>query len=37
MGAELGLSTQNLHARGPIGLADLTTVKYLVTGTGQTR
>jgi len=37
MGAEIGISTQKLHARGPIGLADLTTVKYLVTGTGQTR
>ena len=36
-GAEIGISTQKLHARGPIGLADLTTVKYLVTGTGQTR
>ncbi|MSO44781.1 MAG: glutamate-5-semialdehyde dehydrogenase [Thermoleophilia bacterium] len=37
MGAEIGISTQKLHARGPIGLADLTTVKYLVTGTGHTR
>ena len=37
MGAEIGISTQKLHARGPIGLADLTTVKYLVTGTGQIR
>ncbi|MBM3664757.1 MAG: glutamate-5-semialdehyde dehydrogenase [Actinobacteria bacterium] len=37
MGAEIGISTQKLHARGPIGLAQLTTVKYLVTGTGQTR
>ncbi len=37
MGAEIGISTQKLHARGPIGLVDLTTVKYLVTGTGQIR
>ncbi|MBU6364059.1 MAG: glutamate-5-semialdehyde dehydrogenase [Acidobacteria bacterium] len=37
MGAEIGISTQKLHARGPIGLAELTTVKYLVTGTGQIR
>jgi len=37
MGAEIGISTQKLHARGPIGLADLTTVKYLITGTGQIR
>lgn len=37
MGAEIGISTQKLHARGPIGLADLTTVKYLVTGSGHTR
>ena len=37
MGAEIGISTQKLHARGPIGLADLTTVKYLVTGSGHIR
>ena len=37
MGAEIGISTQKLHARGPIGLEQLTTVKYLITGTGQIR
>ena len=37
MGAEIGIATQKLHARGPIGLSDLTTVKYLVNGTGQIR
>jgi len=37
MGAEIGNSTQKLHARGPIGLAELTTVKYLITGSGQIR
>jgi glutamate-5-semialdehyde dehydrogenase len=37
MGAEIGISTQKLHARGPIGLSHLTTVKYLITGTGQIR
>ena len=36
-GAEIGISTQKLHARGPMGLFELTTVKYLVYGTGQTR
>ncbi len=36
-GAEIGISTQKLHARGPMGLRELTTVKYVVTGDGQTR
>lgn len=35
-GAEIGISTQKLHARGPMGLPELTTTSYLVTGTGQT-
>ena len=34
-GAEIGISTQKLHARGPMGLRELTTYKYLVFGTGQ--
>jgi len=37
MGAEIGNSTQKLHARGPIGLRELCTVRYLVEGTGQIR
>ena len=36
-GAEIGISTQKLHARGPMGLPALTTIKYCMTGTGQTR
>ncbi|NUQ00128.1 MAG: glutamate-5-semialdehyde dehydrogenase [Armatimonadetes bacterium] len=34
-GAEIGISTQKLHARGPLGLAELTSVKYIVEGNGQ--
>ena len=37
LGCEMGISTQKLHARGPMGLRELTTYKYLVTGTGHTR
>ena len=37
LGAEIGISTQKLHARGPMGLNELTTVKYLVNGDGQIR
>ena len=37
MGAEIGISTQKLHARGPIGLEELTTYTYLVTGRGHVR
>lgn len=37
LGAEIGISTQKLHARGPMGLADITTTTWHVTGTGQVR
>lgn len=37
LGAEIGISTQKLHARGPMGLEALTTVKYIVTGNGAVR
>ncbi|HWW53155.1 MAG TPA: gamma-glutamyl-phosphate reductase, partial [Acidimicrobiales bacterium] len=36
-GAEIGISTQKLHARGPMGLRELTTVKYIIEGEGQVR
>lgn len=36
-GAEIGISTQKLHARGPLGLKELTTSKYIIYGNGQTR
>ena len=36
-GADIGISTQKLHARGPMGLTELTTVKYLINGNGQVR
>lgn len=36
-GAEIGISTQKLHARGPMGLTEMTSTKYVVTGTGQAR
>ena len=37
LGAEIGISTQKLHARGPMGLRELTSVRFVVTGTGQVR
>ncbi len=37
LGAEIGISTQKLHARGPMGLKELTTYKYLISGNGQIR
>ena len=35
LGAEIGISTDKLHARGPMGLRELTSYKYLIFGTGQ--
>ena len=37
LGAELGISTQKLHARGPMGLKEMTTYKYKIYGEGQVR
>ena len=37
LGCEMGISTQKLHARGPMGLEELCTYKYIITGDGQTR
>jgi len=36
-GAEIGISTQKLHARGPMGLLEMTSTKYVVTGDGHVR
>jgi glutamate-5-semialdehyde dehydrogenase len=37
LGAEVGISTQKLHARGPMGARELTCVKYVIRGEGQLR
>ena len=37
LGTEVGISTQKLHARGPMGLRELTTYKWVIEGTGQVR
>ena len=37
LGCEMGISTQKLHARGPLGLNELTTYKYIIPGNGQIR
>ena len=37
LGAEIGISNQKLHARGPMGLRELTTTKYIIIGNGQIR
>ena len=37
LGCEMGISTQRLHARGPMGLEELTSYKYVITGNGQVR
>ena len=37
LGCEMGISTQKLHARGPMGLDELSTYQYIIRGNGQTR
>ena len=37
LGCEMGISTQKMHARGPVGIEELTTYKYVIVGDGQTR
>ncbi len=37
LGAEMGISTQKLHVRGPVALKELTSVKYVITGHGEVR
>ena len=37
LGAEIGISTQKLHARGPMGLEEITSYKWVIEGDGQTR
>ena len=37
LGCEIGISTQKIHARGPMGLCEMNTYKYVIRGTGQTR
>jgi glutamate-5-semialdehyde dehydrogenase len=37
LGGELGISTQKLHVRGPVGLKELTSIRWIMDGTGQTR
>ncbi len=37
LGAEIGISTQKLHARGPMGLNELTSTKFVIAGNGQIR
>jgi len=37
LGAEVGISTQKMHARGPMGLRELTSYKWIILGSGQTR